>query len=169
MKEGFTMTLKEKLAVLTDTEKESLFAKLAERPDINAAVAELASMDIQTTAEELKESFMSCDAKPVQGSDGELSDADLEAVSGGTEWHTQVFWEDPKGVEFMFPVGKEVEVASGWGFGTTVRCKITARAKAMVIGCNTDQPFFADSYYCEEVEYHWYFSNGWYTRDCIEK
>ena len=102
-----------------------------------------------------------------------LSEKDLMAVNGGTFYSS-----DGRGtieaVTFVANIGVIVEVASGWGFGSTVRCKVVDRR----ISCYTYYTgghtsgkrvtVYYDECRCVEIETHWYFANGWKSRNEIE-
>lgn len=106
-----------------------------------------------------------------------LTDEELADVSGGKFYSLELF-KNKSDVNYLFKVGDIVEVKN-WFLVGTVRCRITGvRTEWQVIGGNTGGPGmvdgdcqkegWADSYYCQELESHWYFSNGWCGRDMLE-
>jgi len=97
-----------------------------------------------------------------------LDENQLEKVTGGTDWYNQLLWSDRSKVQHIFKVNDVVEVASGWGFGSTVRCVIKELGIGYFSLANGGNAYF-DTYYCENQEYTWWFYDGWKTRDLIEK
>jgi len=97
-----------------------------------------------------------------------LNDNQLAIITGGTQWYDQKIWLDKSKVEFLFKKGDKVEVASGFGFGTTVRCVIKDVGYGYFNLANGGNAYF-DIYYCENEDYTWWFYDGWKSRDLIEK
>lgn len=107
----------------------------------------------------------------------ELTSEELKEVTGG-ECYEMDYYDNENAVKFLFKVGDTVEV-SNWFYVGTVKCKITAVKVEWEEGDCSGGPGmpgsawhyagYVDKYYCEEVENHWYFSNGWKTRDEIQK
>ena len=106
----------------------------------------------------------------------ELTETEAEKVTGG-EFNTTIYWKKEDEVEFIYEIGDEVEVASGWGFGTTVRCGITDR-KANFFRPTTVGPLgtpivygYRDEYFCEALDPPFYFigDKSWRFRSEIEK
>lgn len=91
----------------------------------------------------------------------ELSEKDLMAVNGGT-FYSGIAKSSMEDVTFVANIGDIVEVASGWGLGTTVRCKVVGRRIVRYV------TLYFDEYECVELESHWYFANGWKSRNDIE-
>lgn len=102
----------------------------------------------------------------------QLQDNELKMVIGG-KYYSGAGKTSPDDVEFIANIGDIVEVASGWGFGT-VRCRIVdrkvsgysysvgKRGSGQTISC------YYDVYECQELKSHWYFKNGWKSRNDIE-
>lgn len=103
----------------------------------------------------------------------ELSEKDLMAVNGGT-FYSGVARNSEEDVTFVANIGDIVEVASGWGFGSTVRCKVVGRRITRYSYFNGGHTtgkhitLYFDEYKCVELESHWYFANGWKDRNDIE-
>ena len=106
----------------------------------------------------------------------ELGNSALEKVCGGS-FYTNEYYASKSAVQFIFKVGDVVEVQNWFGIGT-VSCRIVA-VEAEEVSCgSTGVPGMAgsasmhhgwiDKYYCQEQESHWYFPNGWYTRDMLQ-
>ena len=159
------MNIKEKLAALKDEEKAALIEKIAAAGSAADAVKMLAADGIEATAEELTELFRP--EKPANA--GEISDEELDNVSGGRLYYKFITDKDTANLPHIFQVGDIVEVYTYLGF-STVQCRITMLgwepASTHTILC--DEGDYCDVYYCEAVESHWYFTNGYRTRDEIE-
>ena len=159
------MNIKEKLAAMKDEEKTALMEKIAAEGSAEAAVKMLAADGIEATAEELTGLFKQ--EKPA--SVGEISDEELDNVSGGRLYYKFITDKDTAKLPHIFRVGDIVEVYTCIGF-STVQCRITMvgwePASTHTILCDEDD--YCDVYYCEAVESHWYFTNGYRTRDEIE-
>lgn len=107
----------------------------------------------------------------------ELSEDELKEISGG-QYHDNVYWEKESQASYLFNIGQEVEVHSGWLFGT-VRCKITDRRIVWYETNNTGGPGiyvanvrgYRDEYKVKEIENHWYFylDEEWLPRNEIQK
>ena len=105
----------------------------------------------------------------------ELTEEEAAQVSGG-QFYTTRYWKDKNDVEYIFEVGQEVEVASGWGFGTTVRCRITNR-RVEYFRTTSPGPLgtplvwgYRDEYFCEAIDPPFYFLGDkcWRYRGEIE-
>ena len=107
----------------------------------------------------------------------ELTDDELKQISGGT-YNESVYYENESDVSYIYEIGEEVEVYSGWLFGT-VRCRIVDRHIVWFETHNTGGPGiyalnvrgYRDEYKVQELEDHWYFylNNEWLPRDDIQK
>ncbi len=98
----------------------------------------------------------------------EMNEKDLEMVTGG---YSTTFFAKAEDVTFVHKVGDIVEVYVI--FGATVRCRITEVSIQYTSGMSSSHGLssprgYYDVYKCEEIEYHWYFSNGWRTRGELE-
>ena len=106
----------------------------------------------------------------------ELSDDELKEITGGS-YYDDEYHENQSDVSYIFNIGDEVEVASGWLFGT-VRCKVVGRRIRWFETNNTGGPGiyalnvrgYRDEYQIQELESHWYFyMNGdWLPRSSIQ-
>lgn len=106
----------------------------------------------------------------------ELSDEELKEITGG-EYYDLECHEKQSDVTYLFDIGNEVEVNSGWGFGT-VRCKVVGRRIAWYETNTTGTPGiyvanvrgYRDEYQVYELENHWYFylNNEWLPRSDIQ-
>ncbi len=101
----------------------------------------------------------------------ELSDVELSEVSGGTFYKHATF-SSAEEVQFVANIGDIVEVATTWGFGSTVRCRVVNRRIAKYFYYsnyeNAYVDVFSDIYECVALESHWYFTDGWKSRPDIE-
>lgn len=102
----------------------------------------------------------------------ELTDEELGDIAGGAFYIGERF-DSPALVTFIAEVGQTLEVKSGMGFGTTVRCKITDRKiqKKNESGGNlvsVSQDYYVDVYYAVPLEEHFFFKAGWVARSDIE-
>lgn len=98
----------------------------------------------------------------------EINEKELETVTGG---YSTTLFKNAEDVTFVHKVGDYVEVYVL--FGATVRCRITEVSIQHTTGyCSShgvsSPSGYYDVYRCEEVESHWYFSNGWRTRGELE-
>ncbi|GEM_PF-3385227 len=157
------MTLKEQVLALSPEQKKAINDILKATPDTEKAIDKLASFGITATTSDL---LML--AKELYTPKAPMSDEELENISAGTEWYTLTYYTSKEAVKFLFPVGAIVEVESGFGFGTTKRCTVTAH-KYGYTTLNNGARIYCDMYYCQETEYSWWFYNGWRSRDQIEK
>lgn len=108
----------------------------------------------------------------------ELTDAQIGEVVGGLgdEFNKMVYFEIGKPVEFIYNVGDIVEVAWFGGIGT-VECKITAVQDAEIYeteAVSSQHTHYTlrhcDQYYCVQTNpSHFGFTDGWKTRNDIEK
>ena len=105
----------------------------------------------------------------------ELTPEELEMINGG-EFYDKKFYPNANDVVFNAKVGDIVEVRNIFYIGT-VQCKITAVKTEYESIMNTGAPGipggpsydgYIAMYYCESVEGHWYFFDGWYTAAMIE-
>lgn len=123
--------------------------------------------------EKVKNKFDETDVYEVS----ELTENVLKQVAGGSPYRRE-YYKTPGEVQFIHKVGDIVEVENWFGFGT-VRCKICeikAEYRSLdnsgapgMGGTSCHRDGYVDLYRCEELESHWYFSNGWYSRDGLEK
>jgi len=146
---------------LSDIKKQVIDAVHASE-SIEDAIKKINELGFDVTRDEI-EMMLKGNEKQVT-----LNDDELATVTGGTDWYDQKLWSSKTSVQYLFKVGDTVEVASGWGFGTTVRCKIVALGIGYFSLANGGNAYF-DTYYCENEEYTWWFYDGWKTRDLIEK
>lgn len=126
------------------------------------------------TKEELEEIKKEKDA--LESRIKELSDDELKQVSGGS-YPDNVYWENESDVKYIHNIGDEVEVYSGWLFGT-VRCKIVDRHIVWFETHNTGAPGvpafnvegYRDEYKVKELVSHWYFyyDDEWVPRNDIQ-
>ena len=108
----------------------------------------------------------------------ELSEEELSAVTGGS-FYSKEYYGTREAVQFVHQPGDIVEVSTIFGFGTTVQCRISEVKIVWDEIQNSGAPGmpgtayynsgYVDMYYCEELEYHWHFPNGWKSRNEIEK
>lgn len=105
----------------------------------------------------------------------EVTDEGLSAINGGA-FYDRGGVSDLSKLNFVAKAGDIVEVASGWGFGSTVRCVIVeTRINESHFGITNSAGYvvedictYYDEYKVQELESHWYFHNGWKDRDDIE-
>lgn len=126
------------------------------------------------TKEELKE--INNKLEEINNAFKELTPEELNEVKGGV-CHEMEYFDKESSVNFIFNVGDTVEVMN-WFYIGSVKCKITAVTVEWEEGDCSGGPGmpgsawhyagFVDKYYCQEEESHWYFSNGWKTRDEIQ-
>ncbi len=145
---------------ITEITKE-VYEVIEKSGSLKEATEKLNELDYEVNEQEL-ESLLKAEKKMP------LTDEELEMINGGTEWYSQKLWLDRSKVQYIFNVGDTVEVASGFGFGTTVKCEIKELGIGYFSLANGGNAYF-DTYYCENKEYTWYFYDGWKTRDLIEK
>jgi len=126
------------------------------------AIEKLKSQDYEIN-EEILDTFIKENNKGMP-----LSEEELSVVTGGADWYEQKYWLSKESVTFLFKVNDVVEVASGFGFGTTVRCRIKEVGYGYFSLSNGGNAYF-DIYYCENLEYTWYFYDGWKSRENIQK
>lgn len=105
-----------------------------------------------------------------------LTDEQLENTVGG-EYYNPLYSVNKDDIDYLFEIGDTVEVSAGYGFGITVRSKITDRRIVWFdtpgtgpLGCIGFHGY-RDEYFCvAEDEPFWYFCDEeWRTRDEIEK
>ena len=100
-----------------------------------------------------------------------ISDAEAEKVVGGDYYKLEKFGREGE-VKHIFKVNDIVEVWAAPG-GCTVRCRIIKLGTDLVhesissLG-SAGYSRYIDTYYCEELEEHWYFHNGWKNRSDIQ-
>lgn len=102
----------------------------------------------------------------------ELTEEQLSDVAGGGYYELAKFSSESD-VVYLNLVGHEVEVSALFG---TVRCLVKAQRAAEVeqtvyvsgMGGSGTVKYWRDEYYCEEMESHLYFKNGWKTRSEIQ-
>ena len=107
----------------------------------------------------------------------ELSDDELKEITGGSYYDNE-YHANKADASYLFNVNEEVEVYSGWLFGT-VRCKIVDRRIVWYETHNTGAPGipacnisgYRDEYKVQELKDHWYFylNDEWIPRNDIER
>ena len=125
----------------------------------------------QEELNEIRDQYLSLTAKAK-----ELSEDELVQITGG-RFYDDEYHENQSDVTYIFNIGDEVEVNSGWLFGT-VRCKVVDRKIVWFETHNTGAPGipafnvrgYRDEYLVQELEDHWYFylNNEWLPRNEIQ-
>lgn len=164
------MNIAQYIAQTDENKKDEILAVLKEAATKQEAIEKLQTAGLEVTEADLDEfaSTLTEGTEPV-------TDEGLAAINGGAFYESGGFSTLEK-LNFVAKAGDIVEVASGWGFGSTVRCVVVeTRINESHFGITNSAGYvvedictYYDEYKVQELESHWYFHNGWKDRDDIE-